>query len=63
MRKAMYESNNDCILLKRQQAVELFNLSASTIERIAKKCGAKVKIGGSSRYRKDILMKYFDSLI
>ena len=63
MRKATYKSNNDCILLKRQQAVELFNLSASTIERIATKCGAKVKIGRAARYRKDILMQYFDSLI
>jgi hypothetical protein len=62
MRKAMYRTSGECILLKRREAVELFNLSESTIERISRKCGAKIKIEGAARYRKDILQQYIDSL-
>ena len=63
MRKANYRTSEDCVLLTRQQAVERFNVSESTIERLSKECGAKVKIGRAARYHKDILQQYIDSMM
>lgn len=62
MRKALYQADKNCVLLKRNEAVEHFNLSASTIDRISKECGAKVKIGRAARYHKEIIQQYIDSL-
>lgn len=62
MRKAQYQIHEDCIYLSRQQAVEMFNLSPSTIEKIAAASGAKVKIGRTARYRRDLLQQYVESL-
>jgi len=63
MRKAMYRTSEDCVLLTRKQAVERFNVSESTIERLSKECGAKVKIGSAARYHKDILQQYIESMM
>ena len=62
MRKAMYQTSEDCVLLTRKQAVERFNVSESTIDRLSKKCGAKVKIGSAARYNRNVLQEYIDSL-
>lgn len=61
MRKAQYQVHEDCNYLSRQQAVELFNLSPSTIEKIAVASGAKIKLGRTARYRRDVLQQYIES--
>ncbi len=61
MIKTQYKPNDHCNLLTLQQAVETFNLSEVTIDKIAKQCGAKLKIGRSARYRKDILQDHLNS--
>lgn len=61
MVKALYKKNDSCNLLTLQQAVSEFNFSASTIEKLAKQCGAKLKIGRSARYQKNILETYLMS--
>lgn len=62
MLNATYRKSDSCNLLNIREAVEHFNLSESTIEKISRECGAKVKIGRAARYRKDTLQRYIDSL-
>lgn len=45
-------------LLTLDQTCEVFNLGASTIRRLAKECGAEIKIGRACRYVKDEMSKY-----
>jgi len=61
MVKAQYTRNESCNLLTLPEAVETFNLSASTIEKLAKQCGAKLKIGRAARYKKNVLQEHIDS--
>ena len=58
MLKALYEKNENCNLLTLPEAVAEFNLSQSTIDKISKECGAKLKVGRAVRIRKDVLQKY-----
>ena len=63
LRKPKYKLAEECNLLTRQQASETFNLSAGMVEKLALECGAKLKIGRSARYKKDVLMEYIDSCV
>lgn len=60
MVKAKYERSESCNLLTLQQATAEFNLSASTIEKLARECGAKLKIGRAARYKKDVLTAHIE---
>ena len=62
MSKKLYVSDSSTNYLDLPGAVAYFNLSASTIKNLARKSGAKMKIGSSARYRKDILADYIESL-
>ena len=61
MNKTKYSRSDECKLLTLPEAVETFNLSASTVEKLARQSGAKLKIGRSARYRKDILQAHIDT--
>lgn len=61
MIKAQYARNESCNLLTLPEAVGTFNLSASTIEKLSKQCGAKLKIGRAARYKKNVLQAHIDS--
>ena len=62
MKKRMYKADSDTNYLQLQDAVSFFNMSASTIKKLAKECDAKMKIGSIARYRKDILEDYIESM-
>lgn len=61
MVKAQYTRNENCVLLTLPEAVATFNLSASTIERLSRECGAKLKIGRAARYNSETLKEYISS--
>ncbi len=61
MIKTRYEKSDDCNLLTLPEAVKAFNLGASTVEKLSKQCGAKLKIGRAARYRKDVLLAHIES--
>lgn len=63
MLKATYERDKDSKFLTLPEAVAMFNLSASTIEKLSRECGAKLKIGRAARYRKDVLEEYLFSQV
>lgn len=58
MLKALYEKSENCNLLTLPEAVAEFNLSYSTIDKISKECGAKLKVGRAVRIQKDVLQQY-----
>lgn len=60
-RRTLYTKNESCNLLTLKEAVGTFNLSASMIEKLSKQCGAKLKIGRSARYQKDVLQAHINS--
>lgn len=55
----LHATNN----LSIDDAVRYFNVSASTVKKLARESGAKVKIGSLARYRKDILEEYINSMM
>lgn len=61
MRKALYEASPDTNYLKLEEAAAHFNVCKTTIQRIAKECNAKVKIGKTSRYKRDVIENYINS--
>lgn len=61
MLERTYQKSATCNLLTMPEAVAEFNLSESTIEKISRECGAKVKIGRAARFRKDVLQNYIYS--
>lgn len=62
MSKKLYVSDSSTKYLDLPGAVAYFNLSASTIKKLARESGAKLKIGSSARYRKDVLADYIESM-
>lgn len=58
MRKTKYASADGCNYLTLKQASAIFNFSAFTIDRLARECGAKIKVGRSARYLRDKLECY-----
>lgn len=60
--KKQYIPDTQCNYLSLLDAVAFFNLSASTIKKLARESGAKLKIGSSARYRKDVLTAYIESM-
>ena len=58
----MYSKNSVCKLLTRQEAVETFNLSPYMIDKVARECGTKLKIGRAARYHQDVLQRYIETL-
>lgn len=63
MYKQKYQPSESTNYLTLKQAVEYFNICATTVDKKAKECGAKIKIGRSSRYKKDKLEAYLDNFI
>lgn len=63
MNKAKYTKDETCNLLTLKEAVQVFNLGETTIEKLAKQCGAKLKIGRAARYKKDVLQNHIDSFV
>lgn len=61
MNMAQYTRTESCNLLTLPEASAELNLSASTIERLSRECGAKLKIGRSARYKVDVLKEYVDT--
>ena len=59
--KAMYERSESCNLLTLPEAAAEFNLSPSTIEKLSKQCDAKLKIGRSARYKRNVLQEHINS--
>lgn len=61
MKKALYIANENTNYLKLEEAVRYFNVCATSIKHIAAECNAKVKIGESARYKKDVIEAYIES--
>ena len=61
MERPKYKRSEASNILTLQEAVELFNLSEYTIERLAKQCGAKLKVGRCARYKRDVLQQHLNS--
>lgn len=62
MRKKKYEADSHSNYLTGKDAVSIFNVGESTIKKLAAECGAKVKIGSLTRYRRDVLEDYIESM-
>ena len=61
MVKHMYEKTDTCNLLTLPEASREFNLSESMIEKLARQCDAKLKIGRAARYKKDVLQAHIET--
>lgn len=61
MNKPKYQRSDECNLLTKQQAMEVFNIGETTLEKLAMQSGAKVKIGRLARYKKDVLQAHIDT--
>ena len=53
---------NEITLLSKMQAATRYNLGASSIQRIAKDCGALVHIGKRVVYRRQTLDDFFENI-
>lgn len=62
MKKKVYVADPNTNYLALPEASSVFNMSASTIKRLAKECNAKIKIGSLARYKRDTLEEYIESL-
>lgn len=62
MRARKTGSNADAFLVTYQQAADRYNLGLTTIQRVAKDCGAVRHYGRSVRVVVGIMDKYFMSL-
>lgn len=63
MAKKLYVPAESTNYLSLNDAVSVFNMSATTIKKLAKACNAKLKIGSLARYRRDVLEAYINSLM
>lgn len=63
MKSITREKTADCNLLTLKEAISTFNLCETMIEKLAKQCGAKLKIGRSARYKRDVLEQYLDTFV
>ena len=61
MKKATYNVREDSVFLTSEDACALFRLGYSTIDRLARECGAKLKIGRAVRYNRKKLEAYIES--
>lgn len=62
MSKALYKAAEGCNYLTVKEMTEVFNMSQFMVDKIAKRCGAKVKIDYMTRYRRDVFQNYLNSL-
>lgn len=53
---------NEITLLSKMQAVTRYNLGASSIRRVAKDCGALVRIGKRVVYHRQTLDDFFENI-
>lgn len=62
MRKSNYDINSEVMFLTLQDACSLFRFGGSTIDRLARECGARIKVGRSVRYHRERLATYIESM-
>ena len=62
MRKSTYNVRDDAVFLTLEDACALFRFGGQTIDRLARECGAKLKIGRAVRYHREKLQAYIESL-
>lgn len=61
MKKATYHVRDDAVFLTLEDACALFRFGGQTIDRLARECGAKLKIGRAVRYNRKKLEAYIES--
>ena len=61
MKKATYNVRDDAVFLTLEDTCALFRFGSQTIDRLARECGAKLKIGQAVRYNRKKLEAYIES--